>query len=61
VTSRPTLEATAADHRDAIASAVRAVRSVDARLWQAPSASGKWSPAEIAEHLCLSYAGGTYR
>ena len=55
MTSRPTFEAAAADHREAIASAVRAVRSVDARLWEAPCASGKWSPAEIAEHLCLSY------
>lgn len=50
-----TFEETAADHREAIASAVRAVRSVDAQIWETPGAPGKWSPAEIAEHLSLAY------
>jgi hypothetical protein len=51
-----TFEDTVADHREAMASAVGAVRAVDSRLWDAPRAPGKWSPAEIAEHLSLSYA-----
>ncbi len=49
------LEETAADHREAIETAVCAVRSVDSQLWEVPCAPGKWSPAEIAEHLALAY------
>ena len=52
---RLTLEETAADHREAIEDVVRALESLDSNLWAIARQPGKWSPAEVAEHLCLSY------
>jgi DinB family protein len=52
---RLTFEEAAADHREAIETVVRAVRSVDTQVWEVACAPGKWSPAEIAEHLALAY------
>ena len=48
-------EVAAADHREAIASVVDVVRSVDPATWAVSRGPGKWSPAEIAEHLALAY------
>lgn len=48
-------EDAAADHRGAIEDVVRAVEAVDPGAWSAPLQPGKWSPAEIAQHLILSY------
>jgi DinB family protein len=54
--TRPiSFEAAAADHREAIASVVDVVRSVDPGIWTVSRGPGKWSPAEIAEHLALAY------
>ena len=50
------LEEAAADHRAAVAEAARAVESQEAGCWTIPRAEGKWSAAEIAQHLILSYA-----
>jgi hypothetical protein len=55
VSRRLTFEEAAADHREAIEKVVRAVRSFDSQVWEVPCAPGKWSPAEIAEHLALAY------
>jgi uncharacterized damage-inducible protein DinB len=48
-------EQAAADHRGAIEDVVRAVESLDASLWAIARRPGKWSPAEIAQHLVLAY------
>lgn len=46
-----------ADHAEAVrAFASRAAGFPEAR-WVEPAAPGKWSPAEVAEHLALTYAG----
>lgn len=41
-------------HRAALAAFVQRARRVPAAQWEVPRASGKWSPAEITEHLRLS-------
>jgi hypothetical protein len=48
--------AEAEGHRDSVEAAARALESQDPSAWNAPIAPGKWSPAEIAQHLALSYA-----
>lgn len=42
-------------HSDVAAKIEAAVENVPPARWLAPRAEGKWSPAEIAEHLILSY------
>ncbi len=42
-------------HRAAVAECVAAVAAVPADAWTRPLAPGKWSPAEVAEHLAISY------
>ena len=49
------LEKVAADHRDAIEAFARAVEALDRDAWNVARAQGKWTPAEIAQHLILSY------
>jgi hypothetical protein len=48
-------EEAAADHRGAIEDVVRAIEAVDVGAWMTARLPGKWSPAEIAQHLVLSY------
>ena len=48
-------EEAAADHRGAIDEVVRAIEAVDVGAWATARLPGKWSPAEIAQHLVLSY------
>jgi uncharacterized damage-inducible protein DinB len=55
VRARLGLEQAAADHRAAIDEVVRAIESLDRVAWTVPRQPGKWSPAEIAEHLVLAY------
>jgi len=43
-------------HRMAIAAFIDAARAVPDDRWNASRTDGKWSPAQIAEHLRLSYA-----
>lgn len=57
-THGPAWDAAALAHRTALAAYVaRAGRLTSAR-WSAPRAPGKWSPAEVSEHLALSYEVG---
>jgi hypothetical protein len=49
------IEQAAADHRGAIEELASAFESVDGSLWAVARETGKWSPAEIAQHLVLSY------
>lgn len=44
-------------HRDAVERFVAAARAVPEERWSLPAAPGKWSPAEVAEHLSLTYDG----
>jgi hypothetical protein len=43
-------------HREAAALFVSRAERVASERWKAAPAPGKWSPAEIAEHLSLTYA-----
>jgi DinB superfamily len=43
------------EHRVALAAFHDAAERVPASAWQTPRAPGKWSPAQIAEHLALAY------
>jgi hypothetical protein len=43
------------DHRAAVEVLVATVSRVPAERWREPRATGQWSPAQIAEHLILSY------
>ena len=45
----------AADHREAIEALARTVESLGRGGWTIAREPGKWSPAEIAQHLILSY------
>ncbi len=45
-----------AGHEQAVAAFLAAARVVPADDWNRPLGPGKWSPAEIAEHLRLTYA-----
>jgi Protein of unknown function (DUF1569) len=55
MTKRLGLEEAAADHRGAIEDVVSAIESVEVSVWMMARQPGKWSPAEIAQHLVLSY------
>jgi len=49
------IETALADNRAAIEEFVAAARNVDAAEWNTPRAEGKWSAAQIAEHLAIVY------
>ena len=49
------LETAIADNRAAVEEFVAAARALDAAKWSAPRGEGKWSPAQIAEHLAIVY------
>jgi hypothetical protein len=51
----PPWDQACAAHREAAARFVSSARQVSEESWKAARAPGKWSPAEIAEHLSLSY------
>jgi hypothetical protein len=44
-----------AEHRAALEGYAAAVRALDGEAWTRPWAPGKWTPAEVTEHLALSY------
>ncbi len=44
-------------HRDAVNRFVAAVSALPAERWTEPAAPGKWSPAELTEHLSMTYDG----
>jgi uncharacterized protein DUF1569 len=43
------------EHRTALAAFLDAAEALDEPAWRAPWASGKWTRAQIAEHLALAY------
>ena len=43
------------EHRAALSSFVEFASGIDAAAWELPLADGKWSPAEVTEHLALAY------
>ena len=49
------LETALADNRTAVEEFVAAARALDAARWRASIGEGKWSPAQIAEHLAIIY------
>jgi hypothetical protein len=51
-----TLEGAAAEHRAAIAAAAADFERVAGADWERPVRPGKWSPAEIAQHLTVAYS-----
>lgn len=55
MSARSGLEQATADHRAAIEEVARTIKSLDPGAWAVPRQPGKWSPAEIAEHLVISY------
>lgn len=52
------LQATLHSHRQAVDAFLTAARGMPAVQWKEPRARGKWSPAQIVEHLALTYEGG---
>jgi hypothetical protein len=44
------------DHRAAVETFLGQARDVPPDRWDVPRADDKWSPAQIAEHLRLTYA-----
>ena len=54
--SRRTVESAAADHRSEVAAAGEAFGAIPEDAWELPLGDGKWSPAEIAQHLTVLYA-----
>lgn len=53
--SGPDLASLRAAHHAAVDDFLTAARQLAAEEWSRPVAEGKWSPAEIAEHLRLTY------
>lgn len=51
----PRWEAAADEHQVALASFLESAERVPASAWTRPRAPGKWSPAQITEHVSLAY------
>jgi hypothetical protein len=49
------LETAIADNRAAVEAFVSSARGIDPAAWSTPRSEGKWSPAQIAEHLAIVY------
>jgi hypothetical protein len=49
------LETAIAGNHTAVDEFVAAARALDGRQWTAPREPGKWTPAQIAEHLAITY------
>jgi hypothetical protein len=47
--------AAADEHRVAVAAYLESADGLDEGAWKRPWATGKWTPAQITEHLTLSY------
>ena len=48
------LEVALARHRDAVAAFLASAAATEPDVWSRPASEGKWSPAQIAEHLSLA-------
>jgi len=53
-----TLEAAVADNHEAVTEFVASARALTAQQWTTPRAPSKWTPAQIAEHLAITYEYG---
>lgn len=51
----PALASATSAHRAAVESFLAAARAIPANAWERPLADGKWTPAEVAEHVRLTY------
>jgi uncharacterized damage-inducible protein DinB len=49
------LERAAQRHREAVESCAATIRAVPVAAWTRERAAGKWTPAQIAEHLRIAY------
>ena len=52
------LEAALADNHSAVEEFIATARAMNAQQWTTPRAPGKWTPAQIAEHLAITYEWG---
>lgn len=52
------LNTTIADNHAAVLEFIVTARSLSARQWTTPRAPGKWTPAQITEHLAITYEYG---
>ena len=52
------LEAAATDHRDALDAFIATVQQIRPEVWNQAPADRKWSPAQVTEHLMLTYEMG---
>ncbi len=66
MSARSELDAATQAHHDAVETFLAAARAIPQDDWEHPLARSKWSPAQVAEHLRLTYtvvaqqlAGGT--
>lgn len=55
MTATETLDRAADEHRKAVGECVATIRALGAAQWTVARAEGKWTPAQIAEHLRLAY------
>jgi hypothetical protein len=49
------IETAIAENRRAVEEFIAAARAVPSTRWQTPRAGGAWSPAQIVEHLAVTY------
>jgi Protein of unknown function (DUF1569) len=49
------LETAIAENRTAVEEFIARARGIDAAEWSVPRGEGKWSPAQIVEHLAIVY------
>ena len=49
------LNAAIADNHKAVDEFTATARAIDAAGWSLPRAEGKWSPAQLVEHIALTY------
>jgi hypothetical protein len=49
------LQDTIADNRRAIEAFIAGARAVPSAAWLRPRAPGKWSPAQVTEHIAIAY------
>lgn len=53
--SMPDLDALLAANRSAVDDLTRAARALPVERWYQPRAAGKWSPAQLLEHVAIAY------
>ena len=59
MSTHPTLAASLAADRDAVETFRRTAEAVPPDRWGTPRAPGKWSPAQVVEHIALAYETNT--